>query len=249
MSTSNYSITRDQVIVSALRKLGVVEPADTSATIDANLVTNGAQALNLMIKQWMTEGIKLWTVNEQSFPLTVSKTVYTFGPAGTSSDFTVDKPLRLIQAWLRNNTVSPVIDIPLNIISKQEYNILGSKFSTGIANSIYLNPGVTNTTIKLFLTPDTLTSTTYTVYVVTQRPIYDITNPTDIPDFPNEWMQALVWGLADQMAIEFQPPANIRQEIMVRADKYKEQMIGWDIENEPTFFQPDVRNFSRFGTR
>ena len=243
--SSNYSITRDQIIVSALRKLGVVEPADTSATIDANLVTNGAQALNLMLKQWMTEGIKLWTVNEQSFALTASKTTYTFGPTG--SDFTVDKPLRLIQAWLRNNTITPVIDIPLNILSKQEYNMLGSKFSTGIANSIYLNPGITNTTIKLFLTPDILTANMYTVYIVTQRPIFDIMNPTDVPDFPNEWMQALVWGLADQMAIEFEPPVNVRQEIMVRAEKYKDQMTSWDVENEPKFFQPDQRNFSRYG--
>src|ERR1035437_2569875 len=142
--SSNFSITRDQIIVSALRKLGTVEPSDTSSTIDTNLVTNGAQALNLMLKQWMTEGIKLWTVNEQSFPLQSGKTSYTFGP--TLCDFTVDKPMRLIQAWYRNNTVTPVIDTPLNIISKQEYNLFGSKFSTGVANSIYLNPGLTTST-------------------------------------------------------------------------------------------------------
>ena len=244
--SSNFSITRDQIIVSALRKLGTVEPSDTSSTIDANLVTNGAQAFNLMLKQWMTEGIKLWTVNEQSFPLQSGKTSYTFGP--TLCDFTVDKPMRLIQAWYRNNTVTPVIDTPLNIISKQEYNTFGSKFSTGVANSIYLNPGLTTSTVKLFLTPDLLTSTMYKVFMVTQRPIFDIMNPSDIPDFPNEWMQALVWGLADQMALEFGLPVNHRQEVMMRAEKYKDQLLGWDVENEPTFFQPDSRNFSRFGS-
>ena len=102
MST-NYSITRDQIIVSALRKLGVVEPADTASTIDANIVTNCAQALNLMVKQWMTEGIKLWTVTEMTFSLVASQTSYTVGPSG--ADVTNDKPLKIIQAWLRNIAV------------------------------------------------------------------------------------------------------------------------------------------------
>lgn len=245
-SVATYSITRDQIIMTALRKLGVVEPADTSSTIDANVVTNCAQALNLMVKQWMTEGIKLWTVTEQTLTLVADRTVYTVGPSGC--DLTADKPLRLIQAVLRNNSLTPDIDIPLQILSKQEYNTLGSKYSTGVANSIYLNPGLTTSTVKVFLTPNTTTATNYTIIMTVQRGLYDITASGDTPDFPNEWMNALVWGLADQLAIEYGLPVNHRQEIAVRAEKYRNLLMDWDVENESVFFQPDVRNFTRFGS-
>ena len=238
MSTT-YTITRDQIILSALRKLGAVEPADTSATIDPNIVTNCAQALNLMVKQWMTEGIKLWTVSQVTFPLVVNQTSYTIGPSGC--DVTSDRPLRLLQAWIRNNVVTPAIDIPLMIISRQDYNVLGSKFSTGIANSIWLNPGQSSSTVKLFLTPDSNSASTYTVYMVVQLPIDDISASGDIPEFPNEWMQALVWGLADQLALEYGLPVNHRQEILMKAEKYRELLVDWDVENESVYFTPDMR--------
>jgi len=243
--SSNYSITRDQIIITALRKIGAVEPGDTSATIDANIVTNCAQALNLMVKQWMTEGIKLWTVTEYTFTLVASQTEYIIGPRGP--DLVADKPLRLIQGVIRNISVTPYVDTPLQIISKQEYMALGSKFSTGIANSVYLNPGLTSASVKLFLTPDTATATNYRIVLTCQKPINDISSSSSVPDFPNEWMQALVWGLADQLSLEFGLPINHRQEVMLRAEKYKENLVDWDVEYESTFFQPDARNFSSFG--
>ena len=242
MSTT-YSITRDEIILSALRKLGVVEPADTSATIDANVVTNCAQALNLMVKQWMTEGIKLWTVKEVTFPLVASQTIYTIGPSGC--DVTTDRPLKLLQAWIRNTVQDPDIDIPLRILSRQEYNMLGSKYSTGTPNSIYLNPGQTTTSVKLFLTPDASAVTNYTVYTVVQSPIDDINSSSDVPAFPNEWMQAMVWGLADQLALEYGLPVNHRQEILAKAEKYRELLTDWDIEYEPVYFIPDSQNATR----
>ena len=245
MST-NYSITRDEIIITALRKLGVVEPQDTASTIDANTVTNCAQALNLMVKQWMTEGIKLWTVLDLSFPLVASQTSYTIGPSGC--DVTSDKPLRIIQAWIRNTVVTPSIDIPLNILSRQEYNTLGSKFSEGTTNSIWLTPGQTSSTVKLFLTPNTYAAATFAVYMVVQKPINDISAASDIPEFPNEWMQALIWGLADQLAIEYSVPSNHRQEIIMKAEQYKEQMSSASVEAESTLFVPNSQHgYSRYG--
>lgn len=236
MSTS-YSIDRDTIITSALRKLGVIELGETP---DVNTVTNSAQALNLMIKQWATDGIKLWTVVEYSLPLVTSQTSYTVGPAVTNN-LVADKPMKLIQAWIRNTSVTPNIDTPLQIISQQEYNILGSKGSTGIANSIYLNPGVVSSTVYTYLTPDTNTATNYVIHMVVQIQIQDVLLSTDIPDFPNEWMNALVWGLADQLAIEYSVPSNHRQEILLKAEKYREQVSGASVAAESSFFQPNYQ--------
>ena len=244
MSVATYVVTRDQIILSALRKLTVVEPSDTASTIDASVVTNCAQALNLMIKQWMSEGIKLWTVQVYTLTLVASQTSYTIGPAGP--DLVADKPLRLIQCVLRNNSVTPYIDIPMQVISKNEYMLLGSKFSTGFVNSVYLNPGLTSSVVQVFLTPDTNTATNYTLLMTVQRPLYDISSASDTPDFPNEWLNALVWGLADELAIEYGLPVNHRQELMLKAEKYRNQLMDWDVEYESTFFQPNSRMLQHY---
>jgi len=64
--SSNYSITRDQVISLALRKLGVLEIGDTP---DANTIANANLSLNLLIKQMSTEGLKIWKTSELIIPL------------------------------------------------------------------------------------------------------------------------------------------------------------------------------------
>jgi hypothetical protein len=236
-STSTYSVTRDQIITSSLRKLGVLELGDTP---DAATLANATLVLNLMVKQWQTDGIKLWTTTEYTLPFVANQNSYTVGPDITN-DLVADRPMKLIQAWLRNSTVSPAIDTPLQILSKQQYDILGSKFSTGVSNSVYMFPSTIYSTLKFYLTPIAAQVAMYTVRFVARRPLYDILNPTDNPDFPNEWMQSLVWGLADQLALEYSVPLNHRTEIANKAMTYKDQMEGWDVEAESTFFVPDMR--------
>ena len=238
--TTTYSINRDQIISLALRKLGVLELGDTP---DPATIANASISLNMMIKQWSTEGIKLWTTDEYTLPLVASQTSYTIGPSG--ANLTADRPLKLIQAWLRNTSVTPNVDTPLTILSKQEYNWLGSKATTGQANSIYLFPTTTYSTLYVYLTPTSTVATNYSLRFVARSLISDLTNPGDTPDFPSEWMQSLVWGLADQLAIEYSVPANHRIEIATKALLYKTQMEDWDVEAESTFFIPDMRMGAR----
>ncbi|CAB4216895.1 hypothetical protein UFOVP1590_11 [uncultured Caudovirales phage] len=241
--TTSYSITRNQVTVAALRKLGVIEPGDTSTsgTIDTNILDNAAITFNLMVKQWMTEGLKIWTVSEYTLPLVASTTSYTIGPG---MDLNTDRPLKCIQAFLRNTSTTPNLDIPVQIISQQEYNLLSSKGNSGVTNSIYLKTSATYSTVYVWLTPDTNTSTNYELHMIVQRPLSDMNTSTATLDFPNEWFNALVWGLADELAIEFSVPANHRQEIMAKATMYRTKLEDWDQEFTPTFFQPDQRSGS-----
>ena len=247
--SSNYSITRDQIISLALRKLGVLEIGDTP---DANSVANAAMTLNLLIKQFNTDGLKLWKISELILPLTASQTMYTLG--GATSDLMydslaptvaiTDKPLKIIQGFYRNLQVTPYIDTPVLLVSKQEYNILGSKFSTGTANTIFYDPRKLNGLLYVYLTPDTNSQTNLQMHLVAQMPINDINSATEVPDFPNEWMNCLVWNLADQLAMEYGVPMNARQEIAQRANLYKTQMVDWDVEASSTFFSPDFRSTS-----
>jgi hypothetical protein len=235
--TTTFSVTRNDIIESSLRLLGVLEEG---AQPTANAIENASLVLNMMLKDWMTDGIKLWTVVEITLPLVTNKTSYTIGP-GAGNDLITNKPLRLIQSFLRNLSVSPYIDLPMSILSEQEYNILGSKFSTGTVNSVFYKPSVLNGTVKVFLTPNSSTATNYELHMTVQRPIEDITSANQTFDFPSEWYQCLRWGLASELAADYGLPMDKLAGVIQRAENYKQRLMAWDVEYASTFFQPDIR--------
>ena len=245
--SSTYTATRDQIIALALRKLGVLE---IGSTPDADTLTNASMSLNLLIKQMSTDGLKLWKNQELIIPLTANKTLYTLGSSTSDLMYDslaptipiTDKPLKALQAFYRKTTTIPVIDTPVMLLSKQEYNILGSKGSTGTANSVFLDVKALTSLLYVYLTPDIYSQANLQLHLIAQMPLNDILLSTDIPDFPNEWMNCLVWNLADQLAIEYGVPMNYRQEIATRAQAYKAQMTDWDTDAYSTSFQPDYRS-------
>jgi hypothetical protein len=245
--SSTFTVSRDDIISLALRKLGVLEIGDTP---DSATITNAALSLNLLIKQLSTEGLKLWKNSELIIPLTSGKTVYTLG--GSSSDLMydtqaptvaiTDRPLKVIQGFYRNIQTTPHIDVPLMVVAKQDYNTLGSKFSTGATNTIFYDVKALNGLLYVFLTPDTTAASNTELHIVVQLPLNDLNAALDVPDFPNEWMNVLVWNLADQLALEYGVPMNHRQEIAQRASTYKTLLTDWDVEAPSSFFTPDSRS-------
>lgn len=235
--TTSFSVTRNDIIFASLRLLGVLEEG---ATPNPTAIENASLVLNMMIKDWMTDGIKLWTTTEITLPLVAGQTSYSIGSENTN-DLITNKPLRLIQAFLRNLSVDPFIDMPMTLISEQEYNILGSKFSEGAINSVYYKPYVNHGIAKVFLTPNTSTATNYELHLNVQRPIEDISGANQTFDFPSEWYQSLRWGLASELASEYGLTTERISAIISRANSYKERLSAWDTEYNSTFFQPDVR--------
>jgi hypothetical protein len=245
--SSTYTVTRDQIITSALRKLGVLEIGDTP---DSDTIANAAMALNLLIKQLSVEGLRLWKNSELIIPLTSEQTTYILGGSNSTLMYDTqnpntpitDKPLKVIQGFYRNIQATPNIDTPVLVVSKQEYNMLGSKYSTGTANTIFYDVKKLNGILYVYLTPDANAQTNLQLHIVAQLPLNDLSSALDIPDFPNEWMNCLVWNLADQLALEYGVPMNSRQEIGQRAATYKSLLSDWDVESTSTYFTPDFRS-------
>lgn len=234
---SNLVVTRDQIISASLRGLSVLEEG---AQPSSTALQNASFALNLIMKKWQSEGIKLWTITELTLPLVANKTTYNIGTA-VGNDLVTDKPLKLIQSFLRNTSVTPDVDIPMTIISQQEYNLLGSKYTTGTTNSVYYMPYRDYGTLSVFLTPDTATATNYQLHLTVQRPIYVVNNPNDNFDFPSEWFLALKWALMAELASDYDKNLQDKGYYDVKAEMLKKDLQDWDVENASTFFQPDQR--------
>lgn len=85
MATSgsvNFTLSRDQIITAALRRLRKIDPA---LTVPAQDITDGAQVLNLIIKSWQTDGVFLWLNEEICLFQQYNTQFYTLGPTGTGN--------------------------------------------------------------------------------------------------------------------------------------------------------------------
>jgi hypothetical protein len=320
--TTTFTVTRDQIIEAALRSLAVLEEG---ATPGPNALENASFSLNLILKKWQSEGIKVWTIKEYILPLVPNQTSYTIGPSATYN-LNAAKPLRLIQAYLRNlsndtssvgkisltsggtgyavqptnpvsatggtgsgatfnltftgasvtsvmlaNTggsayavgdvltmtggtfttaatvtvdslLSVYTDMPMTVISQQEYNMLSSKQSQGNVNTVYFKPWRDYGEVSVFLTPNTFTAENYELHLFVQTPIEDISSANQNFDFPSEWFLALKWNLVADLASDYEKTLTDKQYYEQKANMLKNELMDWDIEWSSTFFQPDARS-------
>ena len=77
--STDWVLNRNQIIAAALRKLRVY---DASTTIPAGDITTGAEALNMMLKGWQNDDIKLWTSQQAVLHLAKNAQSYSLGSTG-----------------------------------------------------------------------------------------------------------------------------------------------------------------------
>ena len=65
--------------------------------------------------------------------------------------------------------------------------------------------------------------------------------------FPVEWYMALRWALADDLATG--QPQLIMERCERKAAAYREMLEDWDVEDAPTFFQPNAMLMSASASR
>jgi hypothetical protein len=170
----------------------------------------------------------------------------TFVGAGTGATGTVhlagvttSRPLRIIDAFIRN---PENFDTTLTVISQQEYDIYGNKMSLGVPNQIYYDNQLINGNLYVINVP---AQYGWTVYLTTQRMFEDMSAADDDFDFPKEWFQALKWGLANELAEEYQAEEGKIMRIQARAEMYLEKVSDWSQEEASVFFSVNTQGTVR----
>lgn len=238
MSTT-FSVTRDDIIKAAMRKQGVLAKGENPEPEDYD---DMAFALNLIIKSWVKGGIPMWKVSEVSFPAVINLNNYTIGPAVQTNISNglvqADKPLRILNAFIRDNSVATnPSDVPLNVISVDEYTRLSQKSVGGSRpNSILYLPGVSSGVLKVW--PPASVSN-MEIHLFCSVPIGDVNLGTDVVEFPSECYQSLVWNLADETAEDNMVPADKLGRISQKARIYKAEMEAWSQEEASLYFTLD----------
>lgn len=227
--STDFSLSRDDIIKRALRLVGVLAQGEVP-TVEQ--VDESSVALNGLVKAWQADGMPLWSIKERTVTLVSGQSTYTLS---------TPKPLKVIQAWNHNTTSN--VDIPMRIITKQEYNILGNKTSSGNPIQIYYDPRRDTGELHVFPVPSTTEQTLNVIKLVYQAPFEDFDAATDTPDFPQEWYDAVTYGLAVRLAGEYQISTEVRKMLMMEANQIKQEALSFGTEEGSLFFQRDNRSW------
>lgn len=226
--STDYSQTRDDIIKRALRLIGALAQGESPTT---DQVTEAAVALNGLVKAWEADGMPLWAIKERTITLVTNTNTYTLD---------TPKPLKVLQAWYRNATSN--VDVPMRVITRDEYNRLGNKSSAGTPIQVYYEPRRDDGVLHVFPTPSATDAANINIHIVYQAPFDDFDLATDTPDFPQEWYDAVTYGLATRLAPEYGLPIPDRKTLWQEMSIIKQDALNFGLEEGSLYFQVDRRN-------
>ena len=227
--STNYSLNRTQLINSALRIINVYTEAYTPSSFEMN---SAAETLNLMLKAWQADGLQLTTRKTKTFSLVSGTASYTLGPSGT---VTMDRPLRILACNLKQT--SSGTETELTQVSRTDYHALPLKTTSGSPAEFMYDPQLTNGVIYFWPVMDT---TGYTAELLYVKPYDDLDSSTDDIELPQEWMEAVKYGLAARLSDEYGLPLQERSYLWKKAEAAKYDVNGFDNENTSMFIMPST---------
>lgn len=229
-NSTNFSTTRDDIISGALRLCGAVALGETPLT---EQITEASTTLNMLIKSLQVDGLQLWAMKETNITLSSGVAEYSIGLGQTVN---IPKPLKIYQAF--NHDTSTNIDIPMRLITRDEYNRLGNKTTSGTPIQCYYDVQRDYGTLKIFPVPTTLDATNKTIKIIYQRPFEDFDASTDEPDFPQEWFEVIKYGLATRLAGEYGVAKEDRAQLLQEYILMKTDVTGFGTEEGSFFIYP-----------
>lgn len=234
-ASTNFTESRDTIITRALRITGDIGQGETPTTTQ---ITESSQALNDIVKALITDGLQLWHRTLISVTPIASTANYLIGIGQTTN---VQAFTKVFQAYYR--VTSSSVDIPLQVITRQEYDMIGSKSQTGTPTQIFYDPPGSTTgemfgTLTLYPVPDATFAAGNTIKLVGEQPLQDFDSSADNPDFPSYWYNALVWMLAADLAYESHLPLSERSMISKRAEEEHGRALSYDQEEGSIYIQP-----------
>lgn len=215
-----------------------VETALTSAailgatTVVLDSVTGVATAYKIGVQ--LDDGTIHWTtVNGAPVGSTVTLTAALTDSAALGNmvlvyQTSLVRPLKILSAR-RYNFVS-AIETPIDENDRIEYQEMPNKTSTGSVSCFYYDRrGGANENGLIYLWPQPA-AVDEAIKLTVARPIEDFAVAGDTADLPQEWIRAIEWGLADELADEYDVPEPKRTRIERRAAQFLSEANWWERE-------------------
>jgi hypothetical protein len=142
------------------------------------------------------------------------------------------RPLRIIDAQLTDEFDS---DTPIIVFSHEEYQQTPNKTGVGRPNELYYHPRIPDGSVYVWQAPS---SSIWRVRMTCLLPLEDFDTSANTADMPQEWLDALVWGLARRLGTSYGTPALQMADITQQAGAFYTALSMWDQEPVSVFFSP-----------
>ncbi len=231
MATSgsvNFNESATEIISSAYELARVKDPIED---LTNDQYRRALSSVNKIIKYLQKNGMPLWAIKNDTITLTQSTQSYSCGPAGTGL---TERPLRILQAFYRSGSN----DTQMELISREQYYMLGDKSIEGIPHQLYYDPQLSLGNIYIYNPADANTAGN-SIYLIYQRPFEDIDDLTNDFDFPQEWLMCIEYMLAVDIALRNGVRQGRISQLESKAKDYYYECLWWDVEPTTLQFQPD----------
>lgn len=178
-----------------MRLIGAIATGETPS---ADELSDGLSTLNDLLDSWSNEGLLIYSVTRETFPLTQGQSRYSIGVGG---DFDTSRPQKIQEATI----LSSGNELPLNILNVQEYAAISIKTTTSnIPSDIYLEGTFPLNYLNLYPTPSSADS----LVLYSLKPLSKYTLSSDTVSLPPGYARALRYNLALELSPEYGKPLN-----------------------------------------
>lgn len=207
------------IVEDALRKIGVVA-GDEPANADQS--QSGLRALGRFLRSIQNREPDLWLATEMDIVLTTAA-AYAPLPA---------HPRKINAARL----VRAGVETPMMEITREEYDALPVKTTTGLPSMWYFDRQRNDGT--LYVWPVMAAANGEIVRLTYERAIRVPDDVSDRVDAPDEWEEAIVYGLAARLADDYGVAA---ASVMARAEDELRRVLSRDREGSMYFGERHAR--------
>lgn len=209
--------TNRDICTAALRKIGVAAQGEV---LSAQMLDDALDNLGRMLRAWQNKRFNLWTYQTVTVPLTAAA-----GYIITPHPFEVHSA-RIV----RNGTA-----MPMHQMTREEYESLPVKASTGFPTTFYVDRQLGETTVMVW---PLLAAALGEAMELTVTRVIETGGANDDVDIPGEFEDAVVYGLAARLADDYEVPAD---RVMARAADELDQALAFDREGSVWFCGDEYR--------
>ena len=204
------------IVTDALLTIGAATLGQAPAAEEMEI---GIRHLNRLMKQWQGEGHLRGLIASQSLTLVADTASYTLSPV---------RPARILNTRYMANS----IELPMIELSRQEYDELPQKTSTGVPTQWMYDKQ--NEAALYFIWPLKASVTTETIEITYEREFEDVTSANDTIDIAVEWYNAVMLNLGVSLLNVFPSPSR-QEKVMFDAKEAFDSAVGNDAEDSTYF--------------
>ncbi len=161
-------------------------------TAEGDLLGEALNELNSMLYGWSTPRTGIHSLTKETLTLSSGTASYTIGSGAT---FDTARPIRILNAFIRQSSV----DYEIDIVDNDFYDDLALKSTAGRPYYLYYNPTYPNGTIYLYYAPDT----NYSMHITSHKPLAQYSSVNTTWALPPEYEDPIINNLAVRLGTMF----------------------------------------------